>query len=158
MARPATTRSTLPEPHPPGDPPVTGPDDGPHADDDGRPAYPEADGGAAGRVTVPDDSPPGRLLDRAADHALLKPMDIKRLARVPYETVLAWLTVGHPRAGVLPSIDLAQAGKRHSYRIRRADWEAFLARLQTVPRERQRARPQPRPAATQDGKQGMFRY
>jgi hypothetical protein len=90
--------------------------------------------------------------------ALLKPMDIKRLARVPYETVIGWLTVGHPRAGVLPSIDLAETGKRHSYRIRRADWEAFLARLQTVPRERQRARPQPRPSTAQGKEKGMFRY
>ena len=89
---------------------------------------------------------------------LLKPMDIKRLARVPYATVIAWLTVGHPRAGLLPSIDLAETGKRHSYRIRREDWEAFLARLQTVPRGRQRATPLPRPSTARDVKKGMFRY
>jgi hypothetical protein len=85
-------------------------------------------------------------------------MDIKRFARVPFETVIGWLTVGHRRAGVLLSIDLAGAGKRHSYRIRREDWATFVARLQTVPRERQRARPQPRPAAGQDRRKGMFRY
>jgi hypothetical protein len=89
---------------------------------------------------------------------LLKPMDIKRRARVPYGTVIAWLTVGHPRAGLLPSIDLAETGKRHSYRIRREDWEAFLARLQTVPRRRQRATPLPRPSTARDDKKGMFRY
>src|SRR5262245_52465977 len=94
----------------------------------------------------------------APEDAFLKPVDIKRMARVPYATVIGWLTVGHPRAGLLPSIDLATTGKRHSYRVRREDWEAFLARLQTVPRVRQRARPQPRPAAAQDGKNGMFRY
>jgi len=93
-----------------------------------------------------------------AEALFLKPADIKRLARVPYATVIGWLTVGHPRAGVLPSLDLATTGKRHSYRVRRADWEAFLARLQTVPSERQRARPLPRPAAGPDGKSGMFRY
>jgi hypothetical protein len=85
-------------------------------------------------------------------------MDIKKLARVPYETVIVWLTVGHPRAGILPSIDLAEPGKRHSFRIRREDWEGFLARLQTVPRERQRAKPQPRPSTAQGKQKGMFRY
>jgi hypothetical protein len=89
---------------------------------------------------------------------LLKPVEIKRLARVPYATVTGWLTVGHPRAGVLPSIDLAETGKRHSYRVRRADWEAFLARLQTVPKERQRAQPLPRPKAAQSNGKGMFDY
>jgi hypothetical protein len=89
---------------------------------------------------------------------LLKPMDIKRLARVPYSTVIAWLEVGHPRAGILPSIDLAETGKRHSYRIRIEDWESFLAKLQTAPRERQRAKPLPRPATPKDDKKGMFRY
>lgn len=88
----------------------------------------------------------------------MKPMDIKKLARVPYATVVGWITTGHPRAGVLPSVDLAASGKRHSYRIRREDWEAFLARLQTVPRERQRAEPLPRPSTVKDGKRGIFRY
>jgi hypothetical protein len=85
-------------------------------------------------------------------------MDIKRLARVPYATVIGWLTVGHPRAGVLPSIDLGTTGKRHSYRIRRADWEAFLTRLQTTPRERQRPSPLPLPSAAGGKKKRMFRY
>src|SRR5262245_1139989 len=89
--------------------------------------------------------------------ALLKPMDVKRLARVPYPTVIGWLTVGHPRAGVLPSIDLARPGRRHSYRIRPADWEAFLARLPTVPRERLQAAPPPRPRSVPSGKK-KFRY
>jgi hypothetical protein len=101
-----------------------------------------------------DEQPDGRR----DGQGLLKPMDIKRLARVPYATVIGWLTSGHPRAGLLPSIDLAESGKRHSYRIRREDWEAFLARLQTVPRARQRANPPPRPAGLKDGKAGMFRY
>ncbi len=92
--------------------------------------------------------------------AFLKPMDIKRMARVPYATVVEWLTVGHPRAGVLPSIDLAETGKRHSYRIRPEDWQAFLTRLQTVPRVRLPASPLPRSAADQDqgNSKGMFRY
>ena len=66
--------------------------------------------------------------------ALLKPIQIKRAARVPYLTVISWLTVGHPQAGILPSIDLAPSGKRHSYRVRLEDWQAFLAKLQTAPR------------------------
>jgi hypothetical protein len=92
----------------------------------------------------------------AAGAAFLKPMDIKRLARVPYATVIGWLTAGHPRAGVLPSVDLGGTGKRHGFRIRQQDWEAFLARLQTAPRARQRAAPLPRPATLKT--QGMFRY
>jgi len=88
----------------------------------------------------------------------LKPMEIKKLARVPYETVIQWLTTGHPRAGILPSVDLATTGKRHSYRVRLQDWEAFLTRLQTVPRERQQARPLPRPEATETKEKGLFRY
>jgi hypothetical protein len=87
-----------------------------------------------------------------------KPMDIKRMARVPYATVIKWLTTGHPRAGVLPSLDLGETGKRHSYRIRPGDWEAFLARLQTAPRARPQASPQPRPSTVRDAKGGMFRY
>lgn len=88
---------------------------------------------------------------------LLKPMDIKRQARVPYETVIQWLIVGHPRAGLLPSVDLSGTRKRHSYRIRPEDWEAFMARLQTLPRERQRSSPPPRPpVASKSG--GSFRY
>jgi hypothetical protein len=85
-------------------------------------------------------------------------MDIKRMARVPYATVVGWLTIGHPRVGILPGIDLAEPGKRHSYRIRQEDWETFLSRLQTVPRERQQARPLPRPEATETNAKGMFRY
>jgi hypothetical protein len=94
----------------------------------------------------------------AAGAAFLKPMDIKRLARVPYATVIAWLTAGHPRAGILPSVDLGGTGKRHGFRIRQQDWEAFLARLQTAPRERQRAAPLPRPATLKNKAKGMFRY
>src|SRR5438874_991342 len=90
--------------------------------------------------------------------SLLKPMDIKRMARVPYGTVIGWLTVGHPRAGILSSIDLAVTNKRHSYRIHPEDWRAFLAKLQTVPKERQRARPLPRPATVDGNKNGMFHY
>lgn len=97
--------------------------------------------------------------DSAPDkEALLKPMEIKRLARVPYATVIGWLTTGHPRAGLLASVDLAETGKRHSFRVRQEDWESFLARLQTVPRERQRAKPLPRPKTAEGGKKGMFNY
>ncbi|MBM4073137.1 MAG: hypothetical protein FJ271_30075 [Planctomycetes bacterium] len=88
----------------------------------------------------------------------LKPMDIKRLARVPYATVIGWLTVGHPRAGILASVDLAETGRRHSFRIRREDWEAFLARLHTAPKVRQPAKPLPCPGPVYGGKNGMFRY
>jgi hypothetical protein len=100
--------------------------------------------------------PPEAAADRK--QAWLKPMDLKRLMRVPYTTVIRWLTVGHHRAGVLPSIDLAEPGKRHSFRIRQEDWEAFLARLRTAPRVRPRSEPRPRPAAGAGEKQGMFRY
>jgi hypothetical protein len=89
---------------------------------------------------------------------LLKPTDIKRLARVPYDTVIGWLTVGHPRAGLLPSIDLATTGKRHSYRVRPEEWEAFQARLQTLPKERQRSKPVSRPSTARSGQRGMFHY
>jgi hypothetical protein len=89
--------------------------------------------------------------------ALYKPMDLEKMARVPYATVIGWLTVGHPRGGVLPSIDLGGAGKRHSYRVRREVWEVFLARLQTVPRERQRATPLPRPQKNTSGEK-RFHY
>jgi hypothetical protein len=85
-------------------------------------------------------------------------MDIKRIARVPYTTVIGWLTKGHPKAGILPSVDLAETGKRHSFRIRRQDWEAFLARLQTVPRARQNGQPLPRPQERPRKKKGMFDY
>jgi hypothetical protein len=91
------------------------------------------------------------------DAVLFKPMEIKRLARVPYATVIGWLTVGHPRAGILPSVDLGGTGKRHSYRIRKEDWEAFLTRLQTTPRERQQASPLPRPQSVPSRKK-RFRY
>jgi len=106
---------------------------------------------------------PGRAegIERSSDFSqvgLLKPMDIKRIARVPYATVIAWLTVGHPRAGILPSVDLAQTRKRHSFRIRWPDWEAFLAKLQTLPRERQQAKPLPRPSMVKEGNKSMFRY
>ena len=92
------------------------------------------------------------------EERLLKPMDIKRMARVPYDTVITWLTIGHPRAGTLASIDLAEPGKRHSFRISWADWQAFLNRLKTVPGERQQARPLPRPEANETQSKGMFRY
>jgi hypothetical protein len=89
---------------------------------------------------------------------LLKPMDIKRRARVPYGTVIRWLTTGHPRAGLLPSIDLAETGKCHSFRVRPEDWESFLLRLRTQPRARPQPTPQPRPANVRATGGGMFRY
>ena len=92
-----------------------------------------------------------------ASTSYLKPMDIKRQARVPYETVIRWLTLGHPRAGILPSIDLSCNRNRHSYRIRSEDWVAFLAKLQTPPRERQMASPPPRPSSATKSR-GPFRY
>jgi hypothetical protein len=95
---------------------------------------------------------------RGSEEVLLKPMEIKRLARVPYTTVIGWLTVGHPRAGVLPSVDLSGPGRRHSYRVRRAELEAFLARLQTAPRARQQSKPLPRPGGVPSPAGGMFRH
>jgi len=84
-------------------------------------------------------------------------MQIKRQARVPYESVIQWLTVGHPLAGILPSFDLSPTAKRHSYRIRERDWLAFLVRLRTPPRERQRSEPPPRPSPHSRNR-GMFQY
>jgi hypothetical protein len=79
---------------------------------------------------------------------LLRPIDIRRIARVPYRTVIKWIEVGHPRAGLLPSIDFAATRKRHSYRIRPSDWEAFQAKLTTEPRARRTTEPMPRPLRT----------
>ena len=88
----------------------------------------------------------------------LKPVDIKRIAGVPYKTVVAWLTSGHSRAGVLPSVDLANDGKRHSYRIRPKDWEQFQVRLRT----RQSSTTEQLPTTTAGRRQkkgpGSFRY
>ena len=91
---------------------------------------------------------------------LMKPSDIRREARVPYLTVLKWLTVGHPRAGMLPSIDLAETRKRHSYRIRREDWVAFQARLQTPEPVKQTTAAAPRNAKRTNGqtRPKVFRY
>jgi hypothetical protein len=88
---------------------------------------------------------------------LLRPIDIKRQARVPYRTVIAWLELGHPRAGVLPSVNLAPTAKRKSYRVRPEDWETFLTRLRTEPRTRQPAAPAARPPS-RVGSHGLFRY
>jgi hypothetical protein len=99
---------------------------------------------------------------RGESHAnlhFLKPIDIKRRVRVPYATVIQWIEIGHPRAGILPSIDVADPGKRHSYRIRPEDWAAFEARLTTPPKPRQQhATPPPRPRNHAKKKPGMFRY
>jgi len=88
----------------------------------------------------------------------LKPVDIKRITGVPYKTVVAWLTSGHSRAGVLPSVDLANDGKRHSYRIRPKDWEQFQVRLRT----RQSSTTEQLPTTTAGRRQkkgpGSFRY
>ena len=51
----------------------------------------------------------------AAPQPFLRPADIKRQARVPYRTVIAWLERGHPRAEILPSINLTTTGKRKGY-------------------------------------------
>ncbi len=94
----------------------------------------------------------------AAPQPFLRPADIKRQARVPYRTVIAWLERGHPRAGILPSINLTTTGKRKGYRIRSEDWEAFLLRLRTEQRERPSgAAPMPRPTS-RSREQGLFRY
>jgi hypothetical protein len=102
--------------------------------------------------------PPKRQEVTVTEGMLLKPMDIKRMARVPYSTVIGWLTIGHPRAGILPSIDLAEPDKRHSFRVRWEDWQAFLGRLTTEPRERQQPKPLSRPEASETNGKGMFRY
>jgi hypothetical protein len=88
---------------------------------------------------------------------LLRPIDIKRQARVPYGTVIAWLETGHPRAGILPSVNLAATAKRNSYRVRPDDWEAFLMRLRTEPRTRQPVSPAARPPSG-GGSKSIFRY
>ena len=87
----------------------------------------------------------------------LKPAEVKKLARVPHKTVTRWITVGHPRAGILPSIDLAENGKPHSYRILLRDWLAFQEKLRTVPRERRYSDPPPRPGPKKKSA-GMFEY
>src|SRR5258708_6875471 len=86
-----------------------------------------------------------------------KPIDIKRLARVPYQNVIRWLEQGHPRAGVLRSIDLAETGKRHSYRIHPEDWAAFEVKLSTASSTRGKSAPPTRAARTQEST-GVFRY
>ncbi len=68
------------------------------------------------REGQPADKPVSNRDGPPAGTQFLKPMDIKRLARVPYTTVIRWLTVGHPRAGILPSIDLAEAIRRANRR------------------------------------------
>jgi hypothetical protein len=86
----------------------------------------------------------------------LKLAEIKRIARVPYKTVTKWITVGHARAGILPSIDLAETGKRHSYRIRPEDWELFQQKLRSPAQtRRQPSTPPPRP---RDKSKGRFDY
>ena len=93
------------------------------------------------------------------DEPFLRPIDIKRQARVPYRTVIGWIEVGHPRAGYLPSVNLAPTGKRRSYRVRAADWAAFLLRLETEPQVRQQAEPAPRPrTARATAGRSVFRY
>jgi hypothetical protein len=87
----------------------------------------------------------------------LRPIDIKRQARVPYRTVLAWLEIGHAKAGVLPSVNLSSSARRKSYRVRPEDWEAFLSRLRTEPRARQPAQPLPR-LRSGSRSRGLFRY
>jgi len=89
---------------------------------------------------------------------LLKPIEIKREARVPYAAVIKWLTVGHPQAGILPSIDLSDTRKRRSYRIRPQDWREFQAKLTTPPKSQRHADPMPRPQVTGRKTSGMFRY
>ena len=89
---------------------------------------------------------------------LFKPIDIKRIARVPYRTVINWIEVGHWHAGILPSIDLADKGRRHSYRIRPQDWELFQSKLQTAPRTHRRPAPAPRPQLAKTRSSSLFRY
>lgn len=86
----------------------------------------------------------------------LKLVEIKRMARVPYATVTDWIEVGHPIAGLLPSIDLALPGKRHSYRVRAEDWEAFQAKLSTPPRAKNKTTPMHRPVSSKA--EGPFSY
>lgn len=92
------------------------------------------------------------------DSHFFKPIDIKRMARVPYKTVIQWIESGHPLAGILASIDLAAPGKRHSYRIRSDDWAAFQVRLTTQPKTRQHAAPPPRPRNSNKNQSGLFHY
>ena len=82
---------------------------------------------------------------------LLKPIEFKRLARLPYQTGIRWIEVGHARAGVLPSIDRAEPGKRHSYRIRVENREGFHLRLTMTPNAVLASRPVPPPTARPAG-------
>ena len=90
----------------------------------------------------------------------LKPMDIRRQARVPYETVTLWIEVGHPRAGKLVAVDFSERGKRRSYRIKPEDWEAFQEKLKGPAQTRQQpSSPPPRPPPRPVGKsEGRFDY
>jgi len=111
-----------------------------------------------GSASTRDHLATGDMANEDRVNLWLKPTDIKRLARVPYKTVLCWLTRGHSRAGVLPSIDLAESGKRHSYRVRPDDWQQFQERLRT----RQSSAPDRSPTAVIRKRQktgpGNFRY
>jgi len=83
----------------------------------------------------------------------LKPMDIRRQARVPYETVTLWIEVGHPRAGKLPAVDFSERGKRRSYRIKPEDWEDFQQKLSCPEQTRQEhSSPPPRPVGKSEGR------
>lgn len=95
--------------------------------------------------------------DASAKNNYLRPVDIKRALNVSYENVVSWLTVGHPRAGILPSVDLAQPGKRHSFRILATDLDSFLHKLSTTTREPIKTQPLP-PGGRGKGGKGMFRY
>ena len=89
---------------------------------------------------------------------LLKPAEIKRIARVAYRTVLRWIEVGHPRAGVLASLDLADRGHRHSYRIRYEDWKSFQKKLLTQPKNQPVAAAPIARAKVEKGQSSLFRY
>jgi hypothetical protein len=100
------------------------------------------------------------MADEQHQQPYLKPMDIRRQARVPYETVIWWIEVGHPRAGKLDAIDFSTRGKRRSYRIKPEDWEAFQEKLRSPAQTRQQhSRPPPRPPPRPVGKsKGGFDY
>jgi hypothetical protein len=88
--------------------------------------------------------------------AYLKPIEIRRQARVPYEAVIGWIEVGHPRAGKLPAVDFSERGKRRSYRIRPEDWEVFQEKLKGPAQTRQQ--PSSTPPRPRDKSKGRFNY
>jgi hypothetical protein len=95
---------------------------------------------------------PKEMADEQHQQPFLKPMDIRHQGRFPYETVIRWIEVGHPRVGKLRAIDFSEPGKRRSYRIKPEDWEDFQQKLSCPEQTRQEhSSPPPRPHGNSKG-------